>query len=215
MARVSRKSRRFWQRFSLLGVITLFVLSGLFRLGAIGFASASVSVEEETSARTESDPHGAIPHDRGDGQCETSDALEQALSRVEGRAETLDAREEYLTQRAAALAEVEASVAAQLAALEATESRLESLLALSDTAAESDLARLTQVYETMGAAEAAALFSQMDPGFAAGFLARMQADAAAGVMAELDPSVAYSISVLIATRNASAPVSTPADPGNH
>jgi len=66
---------------------------------------------------------------------------------------------------------------------------------------------LTQVYETMNSADAAALFSQMDPGFAAGFLARMQSDAAAGVLAELDPAIAYSISVLIATRNASAPVS--------
>jgi flagellar motility protein MotE (MotC chaperone) len=65
----------------------------------------------------------------------------------------------------------------------------------------------------MDAADAAALFSQMDPGFAAGFLGRMQADAAAGVMAELDPGVAYTISVLIATRNASAPVSASAAPG--
>ena len=111
-------------------------------------------------------------------------------------------------QRAAALAEVEARVSDQLATLEVTENRLESLLALSDTAAEDDLSRLTQVYETMDADDVAALSSQMDPVFAAGFLARMRSDGAAGVMAALDPAVAYSISVLIATRNASAPVST-------
>lgn len=210
MARRSKKPRRLWHRVSLFGVVALFLLSGLLRLGAIGFASASVSAEEEQGNHAPADSHMADP--APEGQCVASDALEQALSRVEGRAETLDAREEYLAERAAMLAEVEASVTAQLAALEATEARLESLLALSDTAAESDLARLTQVYETMDAADAAALFSQMDPGFAAGFLGRMQADAAAGVMAELDPSVAYSISVLIATRNASAPVATPAAP---
>lgn len=215
MSKKPRKNRRIWQRFSLLGVISLFILSGMFRLGAIGFASASVSAEEEVSAHAIPDTQDAETHASSDSQCVSSDALDHALSRVEGRAETLDAREDYLAQRAEALAEIEAAVTAQLAALEATETRLESLLALSDTAAESDLARLTQVYETMGATDAAALFSQMDPGFAAGFLGRMQADAAAGVMAELDPGIAYSISILIATRNASAPVTATAAPENH
>jgi flagellar motility protein MotE (MotC chaperone) len=211
MTSPKRKPRRIWQRFGLFGVIALFLLSGLFRLGAIGFASASVSTEDDTAPHSEPDTPAPGP----EGQCVASDALDRALSRVEGRAEQLDAREEALANRARALAEIEASVAAQLTALEATEERLESLLALSDTAAESDLARLTQVYETMDAADAAALFSQMDPGFAAGFLGRMQADAAAGVMAELEPAVAYSISVLIATRNASAPVSVRAAPDSN
>lgn len=212
MARNKRKPRRIWHRFGLFGVIALFLLSGLFRLGAIGFASASVSADDPAPEQQEPDPQaGMIP--QPERQCIANTALEQALIRVEGRAERLDAREETLAERARALADLEVSIAAQLAALEATEARLESLLALSDTAAESDLARLTQVYETMDAADAAALFSQMDPGFAAGFLGRMQADAAAGVMAELDPPVAYAISVLIATRNASAPVSAPAAPG--
>jgi flagellar motility protein MotE (MotC chaperone) len=212
MACSKRKPRRIWHRFSLFGVIALFILSGLFRLGAIGFASASVSADDPAPGPEEPELHAGMMNEPA-GQCSANTALEQALSRVEGRAERLDAREESLAERARALGELEASVAAQLAALEATEERLESLLALSDTAAESDLARLTQVYETMDAADAAALFSQMDPGFAAGFLGRMQADAAAGVMAELDPGVAYTISVLIATRNASAPVSASAAPG--
>lgn len=198
MAQTRKKSRRIRQRISLLGLLALFVLSGLLRLGAIGFAQASVSSEEapENHEASSGNLHG---------ECTPVAPLELALSRVEGRAEALDLRETRLDARAEALAEVEARVAAQLAALEATETRLESLLALSDTAAEDDLSRLTQVYETMDPADAAALFAQMDPGFAAGFLARMQADAAAGVLAELDPAVAYSISVLIATRNALAP----------
>ena len=61
----------------------------------------------------------------------------------------------------------------------------------------------------MDAGDAAALFTQMDPSFAAGFLGRMQSDAAAGVLAELDPAVAYSISVLLATRNATPPATQP------
>lgn len=209
MARIMGTRRRIWQRISLLGVLSLFVLSGLFRLGAIGFAQASASDIEGTGDAFEAPLVSQVP-----GQCVPIAPLERALERVIGRAEALDAREALLEQRAEALSEIETRVGAQLAALEATEERLESLLALSDTAAEDDLSRLTQVYETMDPADAAALFSQMDPGFAAGFLARMQSSAAAGVLTELDPSDAYSISVLIATRNASAPapVAPPAAP---
>jgi flagellar motility protein MotE (MotC chaperone) len=53
--------------------------------------------------------------------------------------------------------------------------------------------------------DAAALFEEMDPGFAAGFLGRMRAVAAASVMAGLSPQTAYSVSVIMAGRNANAP----------
>ncbi len=45
----------------------------------------------------------------------------------------------------------------------------------------------------------------MAPEFAAGFLGRMRPDAAAAVLAGLKPDKAYSISVMIAGRNATAP----------
>jgi len=45
----------------------------------------------------------------------------------------------------------------------------------------------------------------MAPDFAAGFLSRMQPAAAAAIMAGMTPEQAYSISVLIAGRNAMAP----------
>jgi flagellar motility protein MotE (MotC chaperone) len=45
----------------------------------------------------------------------------------------------------------------------------------------------------------------MDPDFAAGFLGRMRPAAAAGIMAGLSPQKAYTISVLLAGRNAQAP----------
>lgn len=114
-----------------------------------------------------------------------------------------------LADRERALEAAEVLVAAQLQELEAAEIRLRDLIALSDRAAEDDLARLTRVYETMPAADVAALFTQMDPPFAAGFLARMTPAASAAVMGEMDPAVAYAISVAIATRNAAAPQRTP------
>ncbi|MEP4475030.1 MAG: hypothetical protein ABJ024_08265, partial [Lentilitoribacter sp.] len=79
------------------------------------------------------------------------------------------------------------------------------LMALANTAAEDDLVRLTAVYENMKPKDASALFEQMEPGFAAGFLGRMRADAAAGILSGLSPQVAYSISVILAGRNADIP----------
>ncbi len=195
-----KKRRSFWQKSGLLLIFMLFMTSGLFRIGSLDFAQAAVSGDQGRLAG-----YSAALADTDPGQCAPIEPLHLALTRVEGRAEALDQREEHLDQRAQSLHEAEQMLAVQLATLEATEERLESLLALSDTAAESDLARLTQVYETMDSADAAALFAQMDPGFAAGFLGRMQAEAAAGVLAELEPETAYSFSVLLATRNASAP----------
>jgi flagellar motility protein MotE (MotC chaperone) len=47
----------------------------------------------------------------------------------------------------------------------------------------------------------------MAPDFAAGFLAQMRPDAAAAVLSGLDPNKAYTISVVLAGRNALAPKS--------
>lgn len=195
-----------WQRFGLITFFALFALSGILRLGTLNLAFASTSDSGEMG-------HVMPEASHDTGQCASLEPLEIALARVEGRAEALDERDTLLENRADAVAHAEVMVAAQLAALEEAEARLQELLSFSDTAAEADLERLTQVYETMDAADAAALFAQMDPSFAAGFLGRMNSDAAAGVFADLDPAVAYSISVLLATRNASAPlVTTPARP---
>jgi flagellar motility protein MotE (MotC chaperone) len=57
----------------------------------------------------------------------------------------------------------------------------------------------------MKPADAAALFQAMAPEFAAGFLGRMQPASAAAVISGMPTDQAYSISVLIAGRNALAP----------
>ena len=79
------------------------------------------------------------------------------------------------------------------------------MIAVSDSAAETDLDRLTRVYETMPPEQAAAVFEQMQPSFAAGFLSRMSPAASATLMAALPPEQAYAVSVIIATRNSAAP----------
>jgi flagellar motility protein MotE (MotC chaperone) len=194
-----------WQRIGLIAFFALFMASGTLRIGTLDFAFASVG---DAAAPTPETP--AMSQDMLQGT--SLESLELALARVVGRAEALDEREALIAARERVVEEAEAMVTGQLVALVETEARLEALLSLSDSAAESDLERLTDMYESMDSSDAAALFSQMDPSFAAGFLGRMQSEAAAGVLAELDPPVAYSISVFLATRNASAPMSSAAAP---
>ena len=129
-------------------------------------------------------------------------ALAQALK---DRDATVTAREAALQDRLAALALAEAAITRRLSELETAETRLRETLAIADGAAEKDLQRLTSVYEAMKPAEASTLFEAMAPEFAAGFLGRMRPDAAAAIIAGLKPETAYTISVLIAGRNALAP----------
>jgi flagellar motility protein MotE (MotC chaperone) len=84
------------------------------------------------------------------------------------------------------------------------EARLRGLMTLAEESAEGDLAQLTSVYENMKPKDASLLFERMSPDFAAGFLGRMRPDAAAAIMSGLPPELGYSISVLLAGRNAEA-----------
>jgi flagellar motility protein MotE (MotC chaperone) len=114
-------------------------------------------------------------------------------------------REKRLEMRLRALAVADAEIEKRMQALSETEQALRATLSLADEASENDLLRLTAVYESMKPKDAAALFEEMDPNFAAGFLGRMRPDVAASVMAGLTPAAAYSISVILAGRNANAP----------
>ncbi|KUF10557.1 MotE family protein [Pseudoponticoccus marisrubri] len=126
------------------------------------------------------------------------EALDQREARVR-------AREEALAMRLQALSVAETEIEERMQALAQAESQLRDTLALAQTAAEDDLAQLTDVYATMKPKQAAALFEEMDPRFAAGFLGRMPANAAADIMAGLTPETAYTISVVLAGRNADVP----------
>ncbi|MDO8882507.1 MAG: hypothetical protein U0934_21400 [Pseudotabrizicola sp.] len=165
--------------------------SGALRLGhGIG---AALALQTSDSPSQSAEPT----------QCpEPPAALVQALR---DRDATLTAREAALQDRFAALSLADAALTARLAELETTEQSLRDTLAIADGAAEKDLQRLTAVYEAMKPAEAAAIFETMAQEFAAGFLGRMRPDAAAAILAGMKPETAYTISVLIAGRNATAP----------
>ena len=122
-----------------------------------------------------------------------------------GRESEVKKQETELADRIAALALANQAIDKRMAELQVAEESLKKTLSIADGAAEKDLARLTAVYEAMRPADAATLFQTMAPEFAAGFLGRMRPETAALVLAGMRPDKAYSISVLIAGRNATAP----------
>ena len=182
---------------SVLPVVAgMLIASGLLRvIGGAGDALAEGATEMPGTDQPAEQTAGCIPD-------EETGALIEAFRAREAR---LAEREAALADRTQALNVAESEIDEKIAALQEAEASLSATLALAETAAEDDLARLTTVYENMKAADAAALFSAMDPAFAAGFLGRMSPATAAAVMSSLTPEEAYSISAILAGRNAGAP----------
>lgn len=131
--------------------------------------------------------------------------LSDMLVAFKRREDRIEKREREIEIRQKALRVADEEIEKRLQVLQNAEDSLRSLLAIADTAAEEDITTLTSVYENMKPKDAAALFEEMEPAFAAGFLGRMRPDAAAGIMAGLTPQKAYSISVILAGRNADVP----------
>ena len=184
------------------GVLSLIagmlIASGVFRIGdGVGFAFA---VESDNLAEPEVI---AAPEDTA--LCSPTADTSELLSAFQAREARLTERESQIEARLQALRVAETEISEKLAALESAESSLAATLAIADGAAEDDLAQLTAVYENMKPQDAAALFEQMAPEFSAGFMGRMRPEAAAAIMTNLEPATAYTISVLLAGRNAEAP----------
>ncbi len=131
--------------------------------------------------------------------------LQFLLTELLRREDELNQRENTIMDRERALEIADQAIETRLAALQEAEESLRETVAIAEKAAENDLTQLTDVYQNMKPKDAAALFETMDAVFAAGFLSRMPPDAAANVMAGLSPEAAYTISVIIAGRNAHAP----------
>ena len=185
---------------ALLVILFCFLGSGLIRVWESG---AAIAEEVGSLAATEQPAPKAMTAQVCPPQLEP----ESLLLAIREREAQLDARESRLGDREQVLRISRLKIDEQLAALEDAEKKLTATMAIADEAAEKDIVRLTTVYENMKPKDAAALFEAMEPAFAAGFLGRMRPDAAAGIMAGLNPQAAYTISVILAGRNANAPKS--------
>lgn len=182
-------------RGTLVIVASLLFASGVIRLGdGAGRAWAEVASQAQPVVAGTVAP----PED----PAEEPNALLSALKDRE--AKLLD-REAKVQERETSLAEARALAEKRISELAAQEAALSKTLTIADDAAEGDVARLVAVYETMKPKDAVPLFSVMDADFAAGFLARMKPEPAAAILAGLDPKIAYTISAVLAGRNARAP----------
>jgi len=190
---VTRKLRR-RGRGTLNIVAGLLVASALVRV----FAQADPAVAQDVAEMDDTMTPVSAP-------APTDIDPDSLLAALQAREAALEARESQLRERLQALRLAEIEIDDKLQALVAAEESLAATIALADTAAETDLAQLTTVYENMKPKEAAALFEEMTPEFAAGFLGLMRSDAAAAIMTELEPETAYSFSVVLAGRNANVP----------
>jgi flagellar motility protein MotE (MotC chaperone) len=181
-------------RGALTLVAGLLVSSAVLRIGGdAGRAWALASdLPENSTAATASD-------------CTTDDDLYEMLKSFQARETQIISREAEIEKREQALKIADRQLDNKLVQLEAAEEDLRRTLTMADTAAESDIDRLTKVYESMKPKQAAALFEEMDAEFAAGFLGRMRPEAAAGILAGLSPQAAHMFSVVLASRNAGAP----------
>ena len=168
----------------------LLILSAVVRIGLAGEAIAEGLPDAEEQI--------------GFAQPETGNAaIVEAFREREAR---LKDRESRLEDRMRALALAEREATERLTQLSQAEGSLRAMLEQVDVAAETDVDRLVAVYETMKPKEAAALFDQMPPSFAAGFLAMLTPQTAGQILALVEPSKAYSISVVLAGRNADIPL---------
>lgn len=178
-------------------VAVLLIASAVLR----AFVGPGAAIARELAATESASSIDGVAED-----AEIAPELIALLAEVRARADALEKREAEIEARVEVLALVEERVAGDLARLEAAEAELRATISVANQAAETDIARLTSVYENMKSENAAPLFQQMEPSFAAGFLGRMRPDAAAAILAALDPELAYTISVVLAGRNAEVPV---------
>jgi len=204
---MKKKPRKFRRtgRGAVLLLTAMLVSSAILRLGA-GADRAFAESAKHSPAQVEIPAKETTDATKESTKISTNraeiSALLKALRTREMRVKELESQIEL---RSKALMVADQEITKRMTSLEQAENNLRETLSLADGAAEDDLARLTSVYESMKPKDAAKLFEAMEPNFAAGFLGRMRPDAAAAIMTGLTPERAYSISAILAGRNATAP----------
>ena len=191
------KSKPRFRSGALFVIAMLMICSASLRFGLYaGPAIARETSSDDLQSEMKSEPEFI--------SSATSEELQNLIQSLKDRELMIESKEKRIEDQMKALEIAEKAVEQRIQALIEAEKRLNDTLALAEVASESDLTSLTSVYEKMKPKRSAALFEEMDPEFAAGFLARMRPEAAAQIMAGLSPLAAYSVSVVLAGRNASA-----------
>ncbi|SFR00734.1 MotE family protein [Poseidonocella sedimentorum] len=177
----------------------------LFTLAVMLFASAFLRIGPDAGQAIALEFSKATSNDADETVCEPPEDVVAVLSALQERAQHLDTQEADVSKRLKTLSVARREIDAKLEQLAEAEAKLAATIAQAEAASEGDLGQLTAVYEAMKPKDAAKLFENMEPEFAAGFLGRMRPESAAGVMAGLSAQFAYSVSVVLAGRNAGVP----------
>ena len=190
----------------------LLVLAGLFAVSLIGrsFALSTNEAVRETAA--------GITARKGEAATASKPAEETQPPAAFFREEVcasgpmlaeIKAREAALIEKEAAYAEkmqslkaVETRVEDRMAVLGQMNDRLSTAMSAIEAETDQDITHLASMYENMKPQEASKIFNRMDPAFAAGFLRIMNSTNAGLILAGMEPEKAYSISVVLASRNA-------------
>ena len=131
-------------------------------------------------------------------QCLTGDVLDVLQADRAKLTERLTA----VTAREKTLETLEVKLKDQMAQIEAANDTLEARIELMETTANEDIDHLVKMYQVMKPKQAAEIFDSMDPAFAAGFLREMNSERAGMIMANMDSRKSYSISIIMAAKNA-------------
>ena len=203
MTKKPRQKKRIKSGKGALWIVAIILMASAVARLAGGTGQAIANTVDDLMGDAES--HADQGMSMADPMCKSDDEVGLILAAVLKRENAIEDQERKLAERAASLDFAEKTIRENLTALKQAEDSLAATIATAETASEDDLARLTAVYENMKPKDAALLFEEMAPEFAAGFIARMRPDSAAPVMTGLAPQTAYSISVILAGRNANVP----------
>jgi len=198
------------RRARILPVLTTLFATGAALQLATGLGAALAQDPAPPAVPTElaanaSSAAAPVDHLTDSPQLATPTDTAQLLLDLRAREVALRRRETQVSEQESLISAAQTRLQAQMQALQGVEAELSATMALADRAAEEDISRLVTVFEAMKPEEASAVFAEMAPDFAAGFLGRLNPESAAAILAGLDPRLAYSLSALLAGRNALVP----------
>lgn len=199
MRRYVRAIRSQISRVMLLIVCSILMTSAVIRLSSsavLAMVDGSAEKTPNVSRPLESKNNGPAAHDR--------EKMNEVIQMLNEREEKVKQLEQKVHLKEKILKETAKQINRRINELTKAEEKLRGTIVQVQTASESDLQKLTTVYESMKPKDAAQIFQAMDANFAAGFFALMQPTTAASIMSELDSDLAYTISAVLAGRNARA-----------
>ncbi|MGI3170030.1 MotE family protein [Pseudooceanicola sp. C21-150M6] len=192
--------------------IPMLCASAIIRLtGSEMFAIAEDDIRRNVELQDQSDQPSAAD---GEAECIVPQELETLYEALTKKQAELNQLESEVHARETKLKLAQEILKKGQDALLATEERLRKTIAISSSASETDLNKMTKVYGSMQPDKAAAIFEKMDLRLAAGFVGRMEAAKMAEIMDLLPPGIAIAISTIVSGRNARAGKQDASDIGN-